>query len=357
MAQIEKRKHSTGRVTWRARIRTKGWPDISESFPTKKEAVEWACRMEAEVRAGRYFGQERDLEKTFEQFIDRFIAQELPKNPKEYKKQKMLLSWWKAKLGKYFLCRITPSMIAELRDTLLSETTRRNTLRSPSTVNRYLAALSHAFSICQREWHWVKENPVLKISRPKENPARERYLDKDEICALLNACKKSKSPYLYAITLFALATGARKGEILSLKWGDVNFTRSTATFRETKNGETRTIHLSPAVIRCLQEEKQKRPLLSTYVFPSQDGQSPADIKVGWENTVEAANLKDVCFHTLRHTAASHLAMGGFSTLEIAAILGHKSLSMVKRYSHLSTSSTARALDQMNYEIFGEPASA
>ena len=92
------------------------------------------------MRAGRYFGREEDKERTFEQFIDRFIENELPKNPKGYKKQQMLLSWWKAKLGKYFLCHITPAMIAELRDSLMRETTRRGTLRSPDTVNRYLAS-------------------------------------------------------------------------------------------------------------------------------------------------------------------------------------------------------------------------
>jgi integrase len=356
MAQIEKRSHPTGKITWRARIRRKGWPDISESFPTKKEATEWTYRMETEVRAGRYFGRAEEQEHTFEQFIDRFIENELPKNPKGYKKQQMLLSWWKAKLGKYFLCHITPAMIAELRDSLMRETTRRGTLRSPATTNRYLAALSHAYTICQKEWHWIKENPVSKISKPKESRGRERYLEKDEINRLLGVCKKSKSPYLYAITLFALGTGARKGEILNLRWNDVDFSRCTAIFRDTKNGESRTIHLSDTIANCLREEQQKRLFCSEYVFPSQDGKRPADIKAGWENAVEEAGLVDVCFHTLRHTAASHLAIGGFSSLEIASVLGHKTLAMVKRYSHLSLSATARALDRLNDTILGEAAS-
>lgn len=350
MAYVEKLRHTSGRVTYRARVRQKGSPDKSVCFPTRKAATEWGKRMEAEIRAGRYFGREEDKEKTFSQFIDRYIENELPKNPKGYHKQKMLLSWWKAYLGKYFLCHITPAMIAESRDKLMAEKTPKGTLRSPATANRYLAALSRAFTICQREWQWVKDNPVLRITRPKEAKGRERYLDKDEICRLLAVCKKSKSPYLYAITLFALGTGARKGEILGLKWSDIDFTRRTATFRDTKNGETRTTHLGDALVRCLKDEQNKRTIPSQYVFPSRDSKKSADIKGGWENAVDEADLKDVCFHTLRHTAASHLAMGGFSTLEIAAILGHKTLAMVKRYSHLSTSATARALDQLNYEI-------
>jgi len=236
---------------------------------------------------------------------------------------------------------------------LLTETTYRGTLRTTSTTNRYLAALSRAFTICIREWHWTKENPVLKITRPKEGKPRKRYLEKDEITTLLSACRKSKSPHLYPVTLFALTTAARKGEILGLKWEDVNFKRNIATFRDTKNGETRSVHLGEQILNCLQEERSKRVIVSEYVFPNLDGTKPADIRTAWDLTIKDTGLKNVCFHSLRHTAASHLAMGGVSTLEIAAILGHKSLSMVKRYSHLSTSLTARSLIHMNNEILGD----
>lgn len=357
MAHIEKMEHSSGRITYRARIRVKGYPDRSLSFPTRKEATAWGKRMEAEIRAGRYFGRDDAKERTFAEFIDRYIDKVLPNKPKDSGKQKMLLTWWKAQFGKYFLCHITPSMISEKCDLLLSEKTRRGTLRSPSTANRYLAALSTAYTTCQRNWQWVKENPVLQIKRPKENKGRERYLDKNEIACLLSVCKKSKSPHLYAVTLFAIATGARKGEILGLKWEDVDFTRCTATFRETKNGETRTIHLSNAIVKCLKEECSKRTMLSEYVFPSKDGKKPACIRGAWENAVEEAGLENgVVFHTLRHTAISHLAMmGGYNSLQIASISGHKSLSQLKRYSHLSTSSTARALDQLDEEILGDVA--
>lgn len=350
MAYIEKRKSPNGKLTYRVRIRQAGSPDISSTFPTRTEAVKWSQRMESEIRRGRYFGHEETQEKTFAEFIDRYIEKELPKNQKAYSKQKMLLTWWKSHLGKYFLCHVTPSLIAEHRDLLLSEKTYCGKLRSTSTTNRYLASLSRAFTICIREWHWTKENPVLKITRPREGKSRERYLEKEEVKILLTACKKSKSLHLYPVTLFALTTGARKGEILGLKWEDVNFKRNNATFRDTKNGEIRSIHLSEHILNCLHLERSKRTVVSQYVFPNLDGTKPADIRTAWDLTIKETGLKDVCFHSLRHTAASHLAMGGVSTLEIAAILGHKSLSMVKRYSHLSTSSTARSLMQMNNEI-------
>lgn len=352
MAYIEKRKHPNGKITYRARVRQAGSPDLSASFPTRTQATKWGQKMEAEVRGGRYFGREETKERTFAEFIDRYIEKELTKNPETYKKQLTLLAWWKLHLGRYFLCHITPSMIAELRDRLMVEKTRFGTPRTPSTANRYLAALSRAFTICLKEWGWIKENPVLKISRPKENKPRERYLDEEEIERLLQSCQNSKSPYLHAIVVFALGTGARKGEILGLKWEDVDFKRSSAIFRVTKNGETRAVYLSEQVVSCLRKQLDRRLVISEYVFPSVDGKRPADIKTAWENVVKEVGFKDVCFHSLRHTAASHLAMGGVTTLEIAAILGHKSLSMVKRYSHLSTASTAQSLMQMNDKILG-----
>lgn len=353
MAYIEKRKHPNGKTTYRARVRQAGSPDVSATFATKSEATKWSQRMEAEIRAGRYYGKEEDREKTFAEFVDRYIAIQLPKNKKSYAKQKAQLLWWKSHLGSYFLCHITPSMIATLREKLMSEMTPRKKLRTASTTNRYLAALSSAFNVCVKEWNWMKENPVQKIIRPKENKPRERYLEKEEISRLLEVCRKSRSQHLYPITLFALTTGARKGEICNLMWVDVDFFRSTATFRDTKNGESRTVYLSQHIMECLREERSKRTVLSEYVFPSYDGKKPADIRTAWEAAVAQAGLKgNVVFHSLRHTVGSHLGMSGISTLEIAAILGHKSLSMVKRYSHLSTSSTAKALERLNDEILG-----
>lgn len=346
MASIQKREHPNGNMTYRARVRVVGMPDKSATFPSRSQAKLWAQKMEAEIRQGRYFLKQEDKERTFEEFIDRYIEKELPKRPESLNKQRSLLLWWKKQLGSYFLCHISPSMLAELRDRLLEETTVRNKPRSPSTVNRYLAALSQALTIAVKEWGWLKENPLLKISRLREGKARERYLEKEEIVHLLDTCKQSKSPYLYGMVVFALGTGARRGEILNLKWEEVDFSRSTATFHSTKNGETRTVPLGSSVLESLQQERQRRFVLSPYVFPC------ADIRTAWENVVEKAGLKKLRFHDLRHTAASHLAMNGASTLEIAAILGHKTLAMVKRYSHLSVSATAMALNRMNEDILG-----
>lgn len=357
MASIRKIVHPSGNVTYKARVRIKGFPEQNASFPARKEAKAWSQKMEAGIREGRYFPKQEGKERTFENFINRYIEKELPKKPKSLIKQSRQLDWWKKHLGKYYLCHITPSMIAELRDKLLTEKTPKGNLRTPSTANRYLAALSEAYNIAVKEWCWLQENPVLKISRLKENKAKERFLEKEEVACLLSICQKSKSPHLYPVVLFALATGARRGEILGLKWEDVDFVRSIAIFRDTKNGETRSVSLGKSILECLKEQRTRRLVFSQFVFPNADGAAPADIRTAWDNAIEESGLKGVCFHTLRHTAASHLTMGGSSSLEIAAILGHKTLSMVKRYSHLTVASTTRALNKMNEEILGEYVSA
>jgi integrase len=350
MAYIEKRIHN-GKTTYRARIRVHGMPHKSASFSTRTAAKDWAHRAESNLKQSRYFPHDPG-KTTFATFVDRYISHQLPKNLKALAKQTQIMFWWKQHLGKYYLSHISPSLIATLRDTLLSQTTVRGTKRSPSTTNRYLAALSRAFTICIREYGWLKDNPVLLITRPAEPRGRDRYLTLDEISRLLDACRYSKSPYLYPIVAFALATGARRGEILNLHWSDIDFTNSRVTFRHTKNGDSRTIYLPPTITEILSSESKRRIILSPFVFPSQSGHKPADIESAWDNAIITANLPKLRFHDLRHTAASHLAMAGASTVEIATILGHKTLAMVKRYAHFSDSAIAQTLKRMNIAIFG-----
>jgi hypothetical protein len=120
-------------------------PDQSATFATRSQAKIWAQKMESEIRQGRYFPKQEDKERTFSDLVDRYIEKELPKKPKSLAKQRSQLLWWKKYLGSYFLCHISPSMLVELRDRLLEEITVRKSIRSSSTVNRYLAALSQSF--------------------------------------------------------------------------------------------------------------------------------------------------------------------------------------------------------------------
>jgi integrase len=194
---------------------------------------------------------------------------------------------------------------------------------------------------------------MRQVSKPKEPRGRVRFLADDERQHLLAACKASRNPYLYTVVVLALATGARKGELLGLTWPTVNLQRGTVTLQDTKNGERRTLHLTGIALDLMRQHGKIRRIDSPFVFPDPTGTKPCSIREAWDYAVRRAKIEDFRFHDLRHSAASYLAMNGASLLEIAEILGHKTLSMVKRYAHLSDSHTRRVVERMNAAVFGE----
>jgi integrase len=257
-------------------------------------------------------------------------------------------------------------MIAECRDTLGAEPSRVGKPRSPATVNRYLAALSHAFTVARDEWGWLDDTPMRKVKKPKEPRGRDRYLSNDTIgedgetidgerTRLLKACKASSNPYLYPVVVLALSTGMRQGEIMGLTWDDIELQQEQGriTLRETKNGEIRVVPLFNEALAIIQAHAKGRAKAGGLLFPSKTKPGvPIDLRTPWETAVEAAGIEDLRFHDLRHCAASYLAMDGASAAEIAEVLGHKTLHMVKRYAHLSEAHTASVVASMNKKIFG-----
>jgi len=174
------------------------------------------------MREGRYFKTIEARKHTLGDLIDRYIRDVLPSKPKSYNKQKIQLEWWKNHLGHQLLSALTPALIAEHRDLLSSQMTYRKTKRSPATVVRYLAALSHALSTAVKEWGWLEDNPMRKVSKPKEPRGRVRFLSTEERPRLLKACKIDPCPYLYTVVVIGMSTGMRQMEILNLRWSDVS---------------------------------------------------------------------------------------------------------------------------------------
>lgn len=255
------------------------------------------------------------------------------------------LTWWQGQLGNLHLDQVTPSRLAACRDELLSSG------RSPATVNRYLSALSHASAVATREWAWLDENPMQKVARLPEPRGRVRMLDESERRWLLAACEASSNRYLYALVVLALSTTARKMELLTLTWGDVDLSRGRLILHQTKNKERHSLPLTGHAAKVVQALSKVRRIDTALLFPRPDGKAPTDIRYAWQQALGAAGIDDFRFHDLRHSAASYLAMNGASLLEIAAVLGHKTLSMVQRYSHLTEGHTAAVVGRMNRAIF------
>ncbi len=259
---------------------------------------------------------------------------------------------WKENIGAISVAQLTPSTIATYRDELGNRDTPRGSPTSPATVVRYLAALSHVFSIAEKDWEWVERNPVLKVRKPKEPRGRVRFLSMKELSTLQEACKASRSPYLHTIFVLAVSTGMRRGEILSLRGEHIDLERNRIVLEDTKNGERRTVPLTSLARTLVSQRINAMADRKGFLFANSATGKPTDITKAWSTALEKAGIKDFRFHDTRHCAASYLLESGASIPQLAEILGHKTLQMVKRYSHLSESKGADLLREMNERVFG-----
>jgi len=350
MANFEKRITKEGKTVIRVRVRLKGCPTETATFNRLTDAKKWAAKIETDIRDGRHFKTAEAKRHTLAELVDRYLKDTLPGKSEVMQKPRWRhLTWWKDHIGDRLLADVTPSLLAEYRDRLSKGEGRP---RSPATVVRYMAALSHAFSVAVREWEWLDDSPLRKVSKPKEPRGRVRFLSDDERKILLVACKQSQTPYLYPLVVLALSTGARRGELLGLTWGDIDLKRKVAILHKTKNDERRALPLAGHALDCVNKLAEVRRIDTNLLFPDETGKKPVEIRPAWERVLKEAGIEDFKFHDLRHSAASYLAMNGASLAEIAEVLGHKTLQMVKRYSHLSEQHTADVVSRMNKKIFG-----
>jgi integrase len=353
MATIQKRYSADGIPSYRVQIRLKGHPIQTATFARLTDAKKWSQHTEVAIREGRHFKTTEAKKHTLAELIDRYIKDVLPTKPKQAGHQQQQLEWWKSKMGSYALADITTAMIVQYRDELASGETYRGTPRSPATVCRYLAALSHAFSIAVNEWQWLEASPMRNVKKPTEPRGRVRFLDDNERARLLAACQGSSNQWLYPCVVLALSTGMRQGELFNLKWPDVNLKDGYLILHETKNGSRRRIPLAGLGWELLKEHNKVRRIDTDLLFPGTIHKNkPIDLRTPFENALKQAGINDFRFHDLRHCCASYLAMNGASLGEIAEILGHRTLSMVQRYSHLSHSHVAGVVGAMNKKIFG-----
>jgi integrase len=349
MATIQRREGKNG-VTYRVQVRLKGAPTQTATFTRKTDAKRWAQQTETAIREGRYFPTSEAKRRTAGEAIDRYIREHLPRKRSQVS-PKQQLEWWRDQVGALPLAQLTPQVILETRNRLATEKVgkKQDRLRKPATVNRYVAALSRVLSVASREWGWCGDNPARKVSKLPEDRGRIRFLEDSERDALLDACRKSEHPVLYPLVITALATGARQGELLNLCWSDVSFDRKTLVFGETKNDEVRSVPIPAAVADQLGEMAQVRRIDDDRVFPI----TADELRYPWRKALKAAGITGFRFHDLRHSCASYLLQAGFPLGTVAEVLGHKTLEMAKRYSHLAESHTRAALEKVAGRIFGE----
>jgi integrase len=354
MANIEKRTTGSGETSYRVKIRLKGYPTQTATFKRLTDAKKWVQDTESAIREGRHFKTSEAKKHTLGDMIDRYVKDVLSgKTAKLRSNQTTQLNWFKAEIGAYSLADISLATIAQCRDKLLTEIGSRGKVRTPASVVRYMAALSAAYSTCVNEWEWLEDSPMRKVKKPKESKGRVRFLDDNERHKLLAACQQSSNKQLYLCVILALSTGMRQAELMGLKWQNINLKDGFLILQKTKNGERRRVPLSGLALSLLQEHAKVRRLDTNLLFPSTiHKDKPINLRKPFETALKVAEINDFHWHDLRHCTASYLAMNGASLAEIAEVLGHKTLSMVKRYAHLSDGHVSNVVASMNAKIFG-----
>ena len=253
----------------------------------------------------------------------------------------------KEHFGKYSLAAITPDLVAQFRDKRLEQG------KSNNTVRLELALLGHLFTTAIKEWHiGLAYNPVANIRKPSPGEGRNHRLSMEHQSKLINAVNKHSNPMLEWIVQLAIETGMRQSEILNLKVSQLDLSRRIVSLNDTKNDSPRTVPLTKqaAEILKLAIANPMRPKDTELVFFGEPGKnkkrSPYQLNKVWIQIKKDLGFADLHFHDLRHEAVSRLVEAGLSDQEVASISGHKSMQMLRRYTHLRAEDLVAKLDKI-----------
>jgi integrase len=369
MASIAKRTTTEGKLYYTVRIRLKGYPIQVESFDRLTDARKWAQLTEAAIKEGRHFKTTEAKKHTFADAIDRYCEDVLPVKftAKEQRNRRPILAWWREALGVHVMADLESPLFAQCRDSLAKKTSKTGKPFSADSIKKYFGVIQNVLKYAVNEWHWLEQSPLRdkRIEMPELPPGRIRFLDDEERERLTAACKESANHLLYPAFILALSTGMRQGELMNLywkapanpptetAWGVVHLEQNAFVLHSTKNGERRRVPLVGLALQLVNELGKVRRLDTQLLFPSPEcPQQPIELKKAWLTALKIAEVNNFRWHDIRHTTASYLAMNGASLAEIAEVLGHKTLAMVKRYAHLSDGHVSNVVASMNAKIFG-----
>jgi integrase len=302
---------------------------MSTGTTNKRLAKQVYEKTKAKVVTGNFpLNPESRASMPFSEFVDDFLNKHCRVEKASYKRDEVIGNALKKHFGRIPIGRIKTYEIIAWRERRAAHITRMGTPITKASLNRELAFLKTMFNLAV-EWGWLKENPTARVKKLKGETKRLRILSRDEIVRLIDSARESLKPIL----MLAVATGMRKSEILNLKWKDINFTNGFIRVTLSKNSEARNVPFDSHIKEMLFGLRKGRRQ-SEYVFCRKNGDRILCVKEAFKAACDRAGISDFRFHDLRHTAASLLAAGGCDIITLQHVLGHKTLAMTQRYTHL-----------------------
>lgn len=331
MATITSRPDNTPGSRWQAKVRRKGFPPQSKAFASKAEAEAWARGIEAQYDLGHAVDHRDARDTILRDLMQRYLDDVVPRQKGREAAASRCKFIMRQSITAYSLANLTRAALVEYRDHRLLSV-------SGSTVRKELLMLRAAFDHGRKELGlYLAENPVALIRLPDENEARERRLAPGEEATLLTECRAARAPYLEHIVVLAIETGMRQSEMLALTWDRIDTARRVAYLPVTKNGSPRGVPLTHRAVNALEAMRTTR----VYKWSREPAGGPflhvsaTVVRHAFMRARDKAGMPDLRFHDLRHEAVSRLFERGLNTMEVASVSGHRTLGMLRRYSHLS----------------------
>ncbi|AMK77582.1 MULTISPECIES: tyrosine-type recombinase/integrase [Methylomonas] len=315
--------------SWQTQIRRKEETPITKTFKSKAQAQQWARSIETQIDHGTFLDRTEAESTSLGELIDRYQSEVSP-TKKCYESEIRRLRLLKRGLGHLIVASIQGKHIAAYRDKRLKEG------KATATVLRELGNLSHIFSVAIKDWGIpITANPVQLIRKPSASKGRDRRLVENELELLLAALSDTNE--VKTIVELAIETAMRRSELLSVKWENVDIENRFILLPDTKNGESRAVPLSSKALSILEGIDRQS---SDKVFRTR----PDSVTQAFTRACNRAGIQDLRFHDLRHESTSRLFEKGLNTMEVSSITGHKTLAMLKRYTHLKAADLALKLD-------------
>ncbi|CAG0955503.1 Tyrosine recombinase XerD [Methanosarcinales archaeon] len=293
---------------------------------SKRQAEQFYHKIKSESVEGRYLDKLEGEHKTFEELAEKYINDYAKRHKRSWDKDaQRTRNHLTPYFGKMMVTDITPKVISQYKAYRYQQGV------CSATINRELTIMKHMYSIAVKEWEWCRDNPVKRVSMEKERPPRDRWLSFEEEAKLLKACPD----WLRDVVIFALHTGMRQGEILGLRWKDVNLSQGIATLEMTKNGDRRSVPLNRTAWEMLLRKSRVRYLTSDFVFTSSTGTQidSGNLRRDFMRVLKGTGIKGFCFHDLRHTFATRLVQRGIDVYKVQKLLGHRDIKTTQRYAH------------------------